>query len=303
MATADSAAEPETVLADLELSRSVTVQMTVVGTLGFGVALGVFSALYQAGTGQAATFDFAPAGAGWWNEALNLLLVLVLATGIILPHEGLHGLAIRYYGGRPRYGVGLAHFVLPYAYATTDHRFTRDQFLVVLLTPLVALTLVGVPAMIAFEWGWLLLPLAANAGGAVGDLWMTLTLLGYPSHVRVEDHRNGVRILGREGDRPRELSVTAAVWDALVGAAVASVGLLVLLSFGGVFVLSALGVESFTVGTPGTITYLFAFTNTPEEISLSVGGGVPVVGALVGLAYAFGRAHLRREKPVSETAD
>lgn len=248
-------------------------------------------------------FDFAPAGAGWWNEALNLLLVLVLATGIILPHEGLHGLAIRYYGGRPRYGVGLAHFVLPYAYATTDHRFTRDQFLVVLLTPLVALTLVGVPAMIAFEWGWLLLPLAANAGGAVGDLWMTLTLLGYPSHVRVEDHRNGVRILGREGDRPRELSVTAAVWDALVGAAVASVGLLVLLSFGGVFVLSALGVESFTVGTPGTITYLFAFTNTPEEISLSVGGGVPVVGALVGLAYAFGRAHLRREKPVSETAD
>jgi hypothetical protein len=45
-AASDSGAEREAVLAELELSRSLTVQWTVVGTMGFGVALGVFSALY-----------------------------------------------------------------------------------------------------------------------------------------------------------------------------------------------------------------------------------------------------------------
>ncbi|WP_323190548.1 DUF3267 domain-containing protein [Halostella sp. PRR32] len=295
-----SSAETETVLADLQLSRSLTVQWAVVGTMGFGVAMGVFSGLYQLLTGQSATYDFSPAGVGWWIEPLNVLVVLVLASLILVPHEWLHGLAIRYYGGEPRYGVGVAHFILPYAYATTDHRFTRDQFLVVLLTPLVVLTLIGVPLMILFEWGWLVLPLAANAGGAVGDLWMALTLLGYPSHVHAEDHRTGFRILGREADQPRELSMTAAVWDALVGAAVMAVGLLVVLSFGGLFILDALNVGSVTVGRPGTITFVFEYINRPGEISISVGLGLPVLGGLLGLAYSFVRSYQRARKPADK---
>jgi len=36
----------------------------------------------------------------------------------------------------------------------------------------------------------------------------------------------------------------------------------VLLALGGPILLSALGVESMTVGTPETITHLFAFVNT-----------------------------------------
>jgi hypothetical protein len=240
------------------------------------------------------TYEFAPAGSEWWIQPLNLLVIVVLATAIIVPHEWVHGLAIRRYGGDPRYGVGVAHFILPYAYATTDHRFTRNQFVVVLLAPLVLLTLVGVPAMLVFEWGWLALPLAANAGGAVGDLWMTLTLLGYPSRVHVEDHRTGLRILGSERDRRRDLSVADAVWDALVGAAVGSVGVLVLLSFGGLFLLDALDAGSITIGTPGTITHVLSYVNTPTEISVSVGFGVVVLGALVGLGYSFLRTARRR---------
>lgn len=158
------------------------------------------------------------------------------------------------------------------------------------------MTLVGVPLMIAFEWGWLALPLAANAGGAVGDLWMALTLLGYPPHVSAEDHKTGFRILGRPDDRPRDLSMTDAVWDALVGAAAASVGILVVLSFGGLFVLDALGVGSVTVGEPDTITFVFAYVNTPEEISVSVGSGVPVAGALCGLLYSFARSYRRQRR-------
>lgn len=179
-------AEPSTpaddavTLAEMDISRSLAVQFTFVGTLGFVVALGVFGTIYQLATGEAPNLGVALVDATWWNGALSALVFLALFTVIIVPHEWVHGLAIQYYGGTPRYGVGLAHFVLPYAYATTDHSFSRNQFAVVLLAPLVGLTAVGVPVMIAFEWGWLLVPLAANAGGAVGDLWMLLVVLSFP---------------------------------------------------------------------------------------------------------------------------
>ena len=273
MAT-DERADPGTVLADLELTRGLTIQMTAIGTLGMVVGWAVFSTLYQVTTGETASFQFAPPGVGWWTDALNVLIVVILGTVFIVPHEWLHGLAIRYYGGEARYGVGVAHFILPYAYATTDHEFSRNQFVVVLLTPLVVLTLLGVPLMIAFEWGWLIVPLTLNAAGAIADVWMTLTVLSYPAHIRIVDHEAGVRILGRGADRPRSLSITTVVWDALAGAAIGTFGALILLAIGGPLLLSLLGVVSLTVGTPGTITYLFSFTNTPTEISFGVGPGV-----------------------------
>jgi hypothetical protein len=291
-------ADSEVVLADLALTRAITIQMTALGTLGVVVAWALFSAVYQFGVGTPPTFRFVPASVGWWTDALNLVVLLLLGTVFVVPHEWLHGLVIRYYGGEVRYGVGVAHFILPYAYATSDHEFSRNQFVVILLTPLVVMTAVGVPLMLVFEWGWLVVPLAANAAGAIADLWMTLQLLSYPAYVRLEDHETGVRILGRASDRPRSLSVTAVVWDALSGAAIAAIGVLVLLAVGGPILLSALGIESLTLGTPGTITYLFAFVNTPEEISMGVGPGVLGVGALVGLVYAFARSHRRARRVV-----
>jgi hypothetical protein len=292
--------ETEHVLADLELTRGLTIQMTAIGTLGMLVAWTFFSALYQFVTGSVVTLQFAPASLGWLSTAVNVVVLVFLGTAILVPHEWLHGLAIKHYGGEPRYGVGVAHFIPPYAYATTDHEFTRDQFIVVLLTPLVVMTGVGVPVMLGLGWGWMVVPLALNAAGAVADLWMTLMLVSYPAHARIVDHEDGVRILGREGDRTRSLSVSSVVWDALSGAAVALFGSFLLLAVGGPFLLSALGIESLTIGTEGTLTYLFSFVNTAEEISIGVGPGVLSIGALLGVAYAFVQSYLRGRRP--ETA-
>jgi len=289
--------EYETLLADLELTRGLTIQMMCLGTLGLFVAAALLGGLYQSVTGQAATFQFAPAGVEWWTSALDVLVILFLGTVILVPHEWLHGLAIRYYGGEPKYGVGVAHFILPYAYATTDHEFTRNQFIVLLLTPLVVMTAVGVPLMLIFEWSWLIVPLSANAGGAIADLWMTLTLLGVPADARLQDHPNGVRIYGRASDRPRRISVTALVWDSLSGAAVTTVAVFVLLAIGGPLILDIFGVESLTVGTEGTLTYLFSFASTPTEISMAVGPGVLSIGAVLGLLYAFIRSYRRAREP------
>lgn len=294
--------EPEILLADLELTRGLTIQMTALSTLGLIVAATVLGGLYQVVTGQPATFQFAP-GVAWWTSALDVLVILILGTVILVPHEWLHGLAIRYYGGEATYGVGIAHFILPYAYATTDHEFTRNQFIVVLMTPLIVMTAVGVPLMLIFEWGWLIVPLAANAAGAIADLWMTMTLLAFPADIRLEDHPDGVRILGHESDRPRRLSVTGVVWDALAGGAVAVVGVFILLALGGPLVLDGLDVDSLTLGTPDTITFLFSFSSTPTEISMSVGPAVLGVGAVIGLVYAFVRNYRRAKLPTSEPSD
>ena len=283
----------ERILADLELTRGLTVQMLAIGTLGMIVGWAIFSGLYQLGTGRPPSFQFAPSSWGWIAMPVNVLVVAFLGTVILIPHEFLHGLAIRSYGGEARYGVGVAHFVLPYAYASTDHEFDRNQFLVVLLTPLVVMTLIGVPLMIAFEWGWLVIPLTLNAAGAVADIWMTLSVLSYPAHVRIVDHISGVRIMGRETDTPRRISVTSVVWDALAGASVAIFAVFVLLAILGPFLLSTLGVDSLTIGTPGQITYLFRFVSTPEEISIGVGPGVLSVGASIGIVYALVRSYRR----------
>ncbi len=290
----------DTVLADLELTRGVTVQLLAIGTLGIVVGWGLFAGLYQLATGEPVSLSVAPSSLGWLATPVDVLVVLGLATAVLAPHEWVHGLAIRYYGGEPRYGVGVAHFVLPYAYATTDHEFDRDQFVVVLLAPLVVLTLVGIPLAVLLGWSVLVVPLTMNFAGAVADVWMTMTVLSYPSHVRITDHAAGVRIVGREEDRPRSLSVAAVVWDALAGAAVAAVGVFVLLAVAGPFVLSALGVDSLTLGTPGTFTFVFSFVSTAEEISLGVGPGVLSVGALLGLGYALGRSYRRGRRPAGE---
>jgi hypothetical protein len=93
--------------------------------------------------------------------------------------------------------------------------------------------------------------------------------------------------------------ITSLVWDALSGATVELFVVGILLALGGPILLSALGVESVTVGAPGTITYLFAFVNTAEEISISLGPGVLSVGGLLGLLYAFVRSYRRgKQAPV-----
>jgi hypothetical protein len=293
------------VLADLQATRNLTIQWTLVGTLGFVLSFGLFALLYEVLVGGPLSVRLA-LDVPWWNSGLDLLVLLLAGALIIVPHEWLHGLAIQYYGGKPRYGVGVSHFIMPYAYATTDHRFGRNQFAVVLLAPLVGISLVGVSLMVLTGWGWLVVPLAANAGGAVVDCWMLLTVLGYPAHVSVEDHETGVRILGRPGDSAPELSVTALVWDAVSGAAAASVGTLLALAVLGPWVLSALGVRSLVIGTPGTPTYLFAFEETATSVSFGFGPGLLVLGAAGGLLYAFVRSRRRQrgravEAPESPT--
>ena len=74
-------------------------------------------------------------------------------------------------------------------------------------------------------------------------------------------------------------------------------GLFLLLAVGGPFLLSALGVESLTIGTEGTLTYLFSFVNTAEEFSIGVDSGVLRVGALLDVVCVFVQSYRRGKRP------
>lgn len=100
------------------------------------------------------------------------LLVIFNIVGYVLmipTHEAAHALVILALGGRPRFGLRL-----PFAaYCTApDQLFLRNGYLTVALAPLVALSVIAlfVAALAPDVAPWLLLAVAGNVSGAVGDL-------------------------------------------------------------------------------------------------------------------------------------
>lgn len=125
----------------------------------------------------------------------NMLLIMLLAFGVLVLHEAVHGAAFRFYGGRPTFGATVIQKILPAFYCSAPgYRFTRGQFAVIILAPLVVISMVGVALMPFVEDGLLLvLPLAINFGGAVGDVWMAGMLVRRRPGTMIEDLRDGLR--------------------------------------------------------------------------------------------------------------
>lgn len=131
-------------------------------------------------------------GFPWW---LWLILMLVVSIPI---HEWLHGLAIRWAGQRPRYGVMWSKGAF---YATADGAlFQRNVFVVIALAPIVGITLLAMllliflPDTAGYYVGW---GAVLNAANAIGDLWMTTVALRYPADALVRDEADSIRIYTR----------------------------------------------------------------------------------------------------------
>ncbi|MBZ0293787.1 MAG: DUF3267 domain-containing protein [Anaerolineae bacterium] len=126
------------------------------------------------------------------GRLVMVVVIIVLTFGL---HEWLHGLAIRWMGHRPRYGMRLDMGVL---YATADDAyFPRNQFIVIALAPLVVITLGGMVLMLLVSDAlayYIGVMIVLNASGAVGDLWMTWEVLRYPAHALVRDEADRIRI-------------------------------------------------------------------------------------------------------------
>ncbi len=125
-----------------------------------------------------------------------ILLTLLLTVVLVIPHEWLHGLAMKRYGAQPKYGAGTFSKVFPYFYCTAPgNKFTKSQFAVIGAAPVVVISLVGA-LCVAFLplGGWLVAPLGFHFGCCVGDLWFLGLLARQPKGTLLEDLETGVRI-------------------------------------------------------------------------------------------------------------
>jgi hypothetical protein len=120
---------------------------------------------------------------------LAILLTLVL-------HELIHGLVMRIFGAKPRYGA-LWNQAMFYATAP-GYAFPRNHYIVVALAPFILIGMLVVLGMWLLQ-GTLWVALFGvgglfNASGAVGDLWITRIVLRYTDNAYIMDERDGIRV-------------------------------------------------------------------------------------------------------------
>lgn len=110
---------------------------------------------------------------------------------VMIPlHEAAHALVILALGGRPRFGLKLPLA----AYCTAPNQlFLRDGYLAVALAPLVLLSALAVAVAILAPnvAAALLLAVAGNVSGAVGDLEVVRGIRGQPSDTLIADTETG----------------------------------------------------------------------------------------------------------------
>jgi hypothetical protein len=134
------------------------------------------------------------------NLEFGMLEVVVWPAGVVVTvilHELVHGLAMRWCGARPQYGVLWKQIMF---YATSPgYGFRRNSYVLVALAPLVALScLAALGVLIVQGTGWValfILCAALNGSGALGDVWLTSIALRYPEFAYIVDERDGIRVL------------------------------------------------------------------------------------------------------------
>jgi Putative zincin peptidase len=266
-------------LGKLEMTKEVVLTLNGMGLLAF-VAFGFFFASLYTLLTENIGFNF---------KGGTIFIAVALFIGTFVLHELIHGVFMSKYGGKPSYGAGIAHYILPYFYATTKTIFTRNQFIVIAIAPLVVISLVVIGIMPVFPSiaHWMIIPFVINGSGAIGDLWVTRNILRYPKHVLVEDRKNGVIIHGKETDKPMDMSTTG------FGSGFCKVFILCIFALGFLMtmspiILNILGVESFTLGPTNSIFTIFEYQSIGEGFGLSFFPlSLVAISVIVGLFYAI----------------
>jgi hypothetical protein len=125
---------------------------------------------------------------------ISLIVAGILLTFVL--HELTHGLVMRMFGARPRYGI---IWKGPMLYATSPgYAYHRNNYVVIALAPFVFISTLVVLGMWLLQ-GTLWVALLGicgivNASGAIGDIWITMIVLRYPVTAYVMDERDGIRV-------------------------------------------------------------------------------------------------------------
>jgi hypothetical protein len=167
--------------------RSRVISLNILGVLLFVVFGFIFFNL-------AIRLGKLPSQGEYGLRETGLAFAGILLTFVV--HELTHGLFMRIFGARPRYGIlwkGMMFYATAPGYA-----YHRNNYIVIVLAPLVCITILVVLGMWLLQgtlWVALLGIIGTiNASGAIGDMWMTRIVLRNPSKALVIDERDGIKV-------------------------------------------------------------------------------------------------------------
>jgi hypothetical protein len=231
------------------------------------------------------------------------LLGLVTYVATLLVHEGIHGLFFWIFGGRPRYGVGMITWFLPYAYATSPFdRFTLLQMSVIALAPffwISALSLLSMsiwPAVSTYAG----IAFVVNFSGAVGDLWLVRQIWRFYGcrDVRFADEKDTLAVYSsapaaQAGAAAFAASESGTRASRFVLRWIAASGAILISAFLMIVILDVFGVRHLTIGLSHFA--LFTFESLPQNgpqisVDLSNLSNIVVAGLLfAALCFFFDR--------------
>lgn len=125
---------------------------------------------------------------GGFLELFRFLFFLLLdVVLLVILHEGVHGVCFWLITGKkPVFSIGPG-----YAAAAAPHSLiSKKPYLITALSPLVVLTVVGLILVPLVAPGWLFylgLFIVMNISGAVGDLWVAMSLLPRQEPLLIQD--------------------------------------------------------------------------------------------------------------------
>lgn len=124
------------------------------------------------------------------------LVATLVVTGLALfLHEGVHGLVISTYGGRPRFGWGFAARVVPFLYCTAPgQRFARSRYVLVVLAPTLFVSLALLVGLRSSVGGLFVIPFGIHLGICMNDWLVAFRALREPRGALIEEVAGGILV-------------------------------------------------------------------------------------------------------------
>jgi hypothetical protein len=125
----------------------------------------------------------------------DVVLTVVILTVALLAHEGVHGLAISTYGGKPRFGWSVVARILPTLYCVaTGQRFSRVRYAIVAVAPSVFVSLALIIGLRSTYGGPFVIPFAIHLGVCTTDWVVAFRALREPQGSLIEDVPGGILV-------------------------------------------------------------------------------------------------------------
>jgi len=138
------------------------------------------------------------ASVSWYKEFLSITppIMLIAAVLAFVPHELMHALFFKIWGGKVKFGAMMTKFGPAFYAASPGTTLSRNRMIVVALAPQVLTVIFLVAAhFLSYDAArtTLILTAVLNCGGGCGDYYGLLQMIKYSKKLQIEDSPSGLK--------------------------------------------------------------------------------------------------------------